>query len=455
MTTFRVHPAESWGGRARVPGDKSVTHRALLLGAIAEGTTTIAHPGPGEDNAATVRCLRALGVAIEDPAEGPWTVEGVGLRGLRPPDSTLDCANSGTTVRLLAGLLAGAGVEAVLEGDESLRARPMARVVEPLRDLGWSVTCEEGRLPIRVAASAPRSEGPEAGERVVLRKASAQVKSALLLSALYRDRPLEIVEPSTSRDHTERMLRAMGGRCVSSPHYLGSGGDPDVVPWCRWVPGGVLRGRSLEVPGDLSSAAFLLAAAAMGGNGVELPDVGLNPGRTGFLEALVEMGATPVLHHRRVLSSGEPVGTIELQARPLRGIRLSGSTIPRLIDEIPVLAVLGAAAEGRFEVADAAELRVKESDRIHTTVRLLRALGVEVDEREDGFVFEGLGRPAWTGFRFDAEGDHRLAMAAAVAGMVASSPSIVEGASAAVVSWPGFWQTLLSLGVKVEALPHR
>lgn len=457
MSSIRLTPPTTWGGDARIPGDKSVSHRALILAALARGTSTIVNIGRCADVAATVTALKSLGVKIE-PKEGELRVEGVGLRGLQEPEEIIDCQNSGTTARLLAGVLAGSGIRATLDGDDSLRQRPMARVTAPLADLGWPIYSDSDRLPIETGivaigeGSHPAQQSAAREVRVVLKTASAQVKSAILLAALTSGRPIEVVEPNPSRDHTERMIRALGGRCISSSHYLGSSEalNEDEAPWTRYVPGGRLTGRRIQVPGDISSASFLLAAASLGGVGVNTGAVGLNPGRVGFLEALVEMGGQLQMDNRRVLTSGEPVASLSARPAKLKGLEIGPSLIPRLIDELPIIAVLGAAAEGQTRVWGAAELRVKESDRLKGITSLLRALNVEVEESEDGFSFQGLGEASWAGFSFDSMGDHRLAMAAAIAALPASSPSTIKGSDSVAVSWPEFWEVLRGIGVESE-----
>lgn len=449
MTLF---PAPSLSGQAVVPGDKSVTHRAILLAMLARGTTEIHHPGTGADNLATLAAVRELGIEARlDDAEH-MTVRGVGLGGLQPPTRPIDCMNSGTTARLLTGLLAGAGISATLTGDESLVRRPMRRVAAPLNDLGYRVSVSEsGTMPIVIDGTvAPSPDAPAV--RAVLKTASAQVKSCILLSGLFRLTPTEVIEPAVSRDHTERMIRAFGGRCESSAHYLRPLESPNLVeaPWCRLVPGIPLSWRRVEVPGDLSSAAFLLAAGVLTGTGVTVSGVGTNPTRTAFLDVLERMGARVSRSRRRLLSSGEPAADLATSPAELVGTRVAGAEIPVLIDEIPVLCVLGAASRGRFEVRDAAELRVKESDRIATTAELLRALGVQVETFEDGLAFDGLGGPSWGSFEVDSHGDHRIALAGAVAALAAGGPARIHRAEAIAVSYPQFVETLRSLGASVD-----
>lgn len=447
--TAIVEPARL-RGQTRVPGDKSITHRAVMLAGIAVGTSEIHYPGTGADNLSTLSAMSALGVeaTFDDPDH--FTVVGRGPDALVEPSEPIDCGNSGTTARLLAGLLAGAGVQATLTGDASLSARPMRRVADPLSDLGYIVeTSDGGTLPMALGGARPIDDD---GVRAVLRVASAQVKSCILLSGLYRAKPTEVVEPAVSRDHTERLVRAMGGRVSSSKHYLrpADHADDEGAPTVRLHPGGPLRGRVLEVPGDPSSAAFLLAAGAINGDSVEVEGVGINPTRVRYVDVLRRMGAAVSLRSRRALSTGEPSANLTVSEADLVGTSIRGFEVPLVIDEIPVLAVVGAAATGRFEVRDAAELRVKESDRIETTASLLRALGVDVVVHDDGFEFEGLGGAGWGGFSFDCGDDHRIAMAAIVAALAASGPSELDGTECVAVSFPEFVETIERLGGRVR-----
>lgn len=447
-TVLVVRAAPQLAGTVNVPGDKSVTHRVILLAALARGTTEIHHPGTGADNLATLAAVRALGVEARlDDAEH-MTVRGVGMNGLMAPTAPIDCMNSGTTARLLTGLLAGAGISATLTGDESLQRRPMRRVAAPLNDLGYSVTVSDaGTMPIQIHGHvAPSPDAPPV--RAVLRTASAQVKSCILLSGLFRNSTTEVVEPAVSRDHTERILRAFGARCESSEHYLNPSAHADSaeVPWCRFTPGARLAWRRIEVPGDISSAAFLLAAGTMTGGGVVVTRVGTNPTRTAFLDVLARMGAPVSVRNRRLLSSNEPAADLVARRATLKATSVCGAEIPSLIDEIPVLCVLGAASTGRFVVRDAAELSVKESDRIATTAALLEALGVRVEMFEDGLAFDGLGGPVWGDFSIDSHGDHRIALAGAVAALAGTGVGQIRNAEAIGVSYPQFLETIQALG---------
>ena len=448
--TVTIAPARL-AGTTRVPGDKSITHRAVMLAGIAVGTSEIHFPGTGADNLSTLSAMASLGVeaTFDDPDH--FTVIGRGPGSLSAPEEPIDCGNSGTTARLLSGLLAGAGVEATLTGDESLSGRPMKRVAEPLRDIGYTLTTTDaGTLPMTIGGTRPNED--EKGVRAVLRVASAQVKSCVLLSGLYRATPTEVAEPAVSRDHTERLVRAMGGRVSSSKHYLNPAAhaEDSEAPVVRLFPGARLRGRVLEVPGDPSSAAFLLASGAINGDSVAVESVCINPTRVRYLDVMRRMGAEFSVTNRRALTTGEPAATLSVSQTELAGTSISGFEVPLVIDEVPVLAVIGAAATGRFSVRDAKELRVKESDRIATTRALLEALGVVVTEHEDGFEFEGLGSASWSGFEFDCGDDHRIAMAAIVAAMAASGPSQLEGTECVSVSFPEFVETISLLGGSVS-----
>ena len=425
-----VEKARGLGGRIKVPGDKSISHRALLLGAIAEGTTRIRNFLPAADCLATLACVRGLGIEVERLSETELIVQGRGLHGLREPRDVLDCAGSGTTMRLLAGILAGQPFYSVLMGNEQLRRRPMARIVEPLRQMGATVLGRDnGRLPPLTILG-----GNLHGIEYRLPVASAQVKSAILLAGLYADGPTVIHEPGPARDHTERMLAAMGANIqypISNITGITLRGDTE------------LSSLDIVIPGDISSAAYFIAAACLvPGSEVVVVGVGVNPTRVGFLDALRAMGADIVVENQREVS-GEPVADVVVRAGDLRGIEVRGDQVPRMIDEFPILAVVASQAEGTTMVGDAAELRVKETDRIANIAVELRKLGARIEERPDGFVVEG--PTPLVGTQVNSHGDHRLAMSLAIAGLVAEGKTTVEGAECIADSFPGFEKTLRAL----------
>jgi 3-phosphoshikimate 1-carboxyvinyltransferase len=413
----------------RVPGDKSISHRALLFGAIAEGETRIEGLLPAEDPLSTAACLRAMGVEVSAIEAGqPVTVQGVGLDGFQEPHDVLNCGNSGTTMRLMLGLLAGrAGRHFVLTGDASLRGRPMRRVGAPLAQMGAVI---HGRRDGNFAPLAVLGQ-PLRGATIHTPVASAQVKSAILLAGLTASGPTTVIEPAQSRDHSERMLRAFGARVE-----VGGPGRTQVT----LTPGNDLLGQSVVVPGDISSAAFwLVAAAVTPGAELTVENVGLNPSRTGILEVLEQMGARlEVLNARDV--TGEPVGDLRVSHCPLQPFTIGGELIPRLVDEIPVLAVAACCAEGVSRITDAGELRVKETDRLAVMARQLGAMGGRVEEFEDGMAITGVTE--LHGAEVDSETDHRVAMSLAVAAGIASGGTLLRRPEAAAVSYPGFWDDL-------------
>jgi 3-phosphoshikimate 1-carboxyvinyltransferase len=446
-----------------VPGDKSVGHRALLFGALAEGPSTVRGLSTGLDNRATMHALRMLGVPIDMGEQGEVRIQGVGLHGLRMASGALDCGNSGTTMRLLAGLLAGQRFGSRLTGDASLCRRPMGRIVGPLRargshiagtsDASTSATAEpsgsepdETEQPPEVyppLSIAPLVEGEElVGLEYDMPTASAQVKSALLLSGLYAEGGTALKEPVVSRDHTERMMTALGVPL----QVMGPMVALDPEGWSRrW------DGFDWDLPGDLSSAAFLLAAAhAAPSSEITIEKVGTNPTRTGILEVLRMMGAAPGVVPKGDMASNEPVADLMVETTPLRGQLVAGELLVRSIDEVPAVAVLAALAHGTTEVRDAAELRVKESDRIATMAAVLRAFGVRCEELEDGLRVHGQGGRGLQGAHVRSGGDHRVAMAATVLGLAADGPTLVDGVECVETSFPGFAELLRSLGAEVE-----
>jgi 3-phosphoshikimate 1-carboxyvinyltransferase len=406
----------------RVPGDKSISHRALMLAALGNGRSRVRGLLQSADVASTAAVLRALGITIPVLDAPELVIDGMGLRGLSAPRRDLDCGNSGTTVRLMAGVVAGAGITARFTGDGSLSRRPMRRVAAPLEAMGATVTLpDHGGLPMTVQGAALRGATwqPEA--------ASAQVKSAVLLAGLVGDVPVEVHEPAATRDHTERMLRARGVDVRT---------DGLVV---TLLPAGRLDAGDVDVPGDPSSAAFFAGFAAMGGGAVAIANVGVNPARAGAFRALVRMGAA--LRYDAVgEQGGEPVATIVVDAADLQGIEIGPDEVPSLIDELPLLACVAARANGETVVTGAEELRVKESDRIHAIVANLRAVGADAEELVDGFRVRGSDRPL--SGRVTTHGDHRIAMAFGVLGALRGNSIEVDDPSCAGVSYPTFWHDL-------------
>jgi 3-phosphoshikimate 1-carboxyvinyltransferase len=427
---IRMAPARLIRGRVRVPGDKSISHRYAILAALAAGRSSIAGFAPGADCRATLACLAQLGVeiAVKPRAEadqGPEVeVLGRGVRGLQPPAGCLDAQNSGTTLRLLAGVLAAHRFESILTGDASLRRRPMCRVVAPLEQMGARITSDEGRAPLTIAGADLHgiSHVPEVP--------SAQVKSAVLLAGLQAAGTTSVAEPARTRNHTEIALAAFGAEVQVSGTTVSIAG------------GQRLRGRRLRVPGDISSAAFwAAAAAALPGSVVELVDVGLNPTRTAFLDVLRRAGATVAIELGPA-DAGEPWGQVQVSHGELRPVTVGADEVPALIDELPVLAAL-ATHGGEIRVTGASELRVKESDRITALVAGLRALGADAEELPDGFHVRATRR--LSGGTADAAGDHRLAMAFAIGALGAANPSIIAGARSVEISYPQFFDVLRSV----------
>ncbi len=412
--------------RIAVPGDKSITHRCLILAALADGTSRIRAPLDALDTRATAQALRGLGTRIPPLHAAEIRVEGLGLHGLRPATGPLDCANSGTTARMLLGVLAGCEFRSIVTGDASLLARPMRRVTEPLEAAG--ATIEElghaDRLPVAVRGRRLRPIRHDAAH------ASAQVKSALLLAGLTGGAPVRTSEPHRSRDHTERLL-ASAGASIETANIAGR----NVVSLGETASLGPL---DLKVPGDFSSAAFFLAWGALGGE-VRIEGVGINPTRTGLLDALARMGADVRLDGTRN-EDGEPVADLIARPSRLRGTAVRGEETVRMIDEIPALAVLAARAEGETRIEGATELRVKESDRIRALIDNLRAVGVSCEERPDGLVVQGAAGPL-RGF-VRCGGDHRIAMAFAILGALPDNEIRVDEPECAAVSFPGFWDRL-------------
>jgi 3-phosphoshikimate 1-carboxyvinyltransferase len=427
---FRVRPVRRLAGECEVPGDKSISHRAALLGALAEGPTEVQGYLEGEDCLRTITAIQMMGVEVTKKGPGHYHIAGAGLGGLIEPADVVDCGNSGTTARLLVGFVAGQPFWTVLTGDESLRRRPMKRVAEPLRAMGATIVgrADGGRLPLAVRGAArPRAIAYDTPV------ASAQVKSAILLAGLRADGPVTVREPAPSRDHSEVMLRAFGAH-IERP-------DARTVI----LHPGSLRGTTIQVPGDISSAAFVLAAGLIvPGARVTVRRVGVNPTRTGLLDVLAAMRApVTTTPYAGSDASGEPMAALTVTAAPLASTTVAGALVPRLIDEVPALAVLAATAQGSTEIRDAAELRVKESDRIAMLGRELAKMGVRIEERADGMSIAGGQR--FRGARVASAGDHRMAMALAVAGLVADGETVIEDTACVQTSFPTFVDTLNAL----------
>jgi 3-phosphoshikimate 1-carboxyvinyltransferase len=429
MSEFVVEPCAGIAGQVRVPGDKSISHRALMLGAIASGTTQVDGFLEGEDCLATLRAVASLGVNVQRPAPGEVVIEGVGLRGLGRPRSVLDMGNAGTAMRLFMGLLAAQGFDSELVGDESLMRRPMERVAKPLRAMGAQIETQDGRPPVRIRGGAALR-----GLRYEMPVASAQVKSAVLLAGLYAEGETTVVEPAVTRDHTERMLQSFGANVVAR------GGSATVLPAAQ------LEATRISVPGDFSSAAFFIVAACIGAREpFVIEGVGVNPTRTGLLEMLALMGADlRLINHRS--AGAEPVADIEVRPARLRGIRVPERLVPLAIDEFPAFFIAAACADGETLVTGAEELRVKESDRIVVMARGLDSLGVQNEVRADGLSIQG---GPFGGGVVESHGDHRVAMSFAVASLRASAPIEIRDVANVATSFPGFAATARSVGLRL------
>ena len=423
--TREIQPARRIAGTIALPGDKSISHRYALLASLAEGRSTIANYAAGADCASTLACLQALGVYCKR-AGATVTIDGVGLRGLRPAAAPLDAGNSGTTMRLLSGILAGSPFETTIGGDASLSRRPMRRIIRPLERMGATIRAREGGLPpLTVRGGALRPI------RYELPMASAQVKTAVLFAGLFADGVTTAVEPAPTRNHSEIALRRFGADVTVRDGAVAVAGNPR------------LTAQTLRVPADLSSAAFFIAAALLlPGSELRIEGVGLNPTRAAVLDVLQQMGGHIAV--QRGADEGEPAGAVEVRGGGrLRGGEIAGAVTAAAIDEIPLLAVLGAFSGGGLRIRDAAELRVKESDRIAATAENLRRMGAEVKTSADGMDIAGNGR--LRGAALDSFGDHRIAMAFTVAALAAEGPSRMGGAEAASISFPEFYDLLDSL----------
>jgi 3-phosphoshikimate 1-carboxyvinyltransferase len=426
-----VNQTSGLSGTASVPGDKSLSHRAVMFGALAQGESHVRGWLAAGDTEASLRCVQALGVRIDRHSESELTIYGTGE--LRPAAGPLDFVNAGTGIRLMAGIMAGQSFGSVLDGSEQLRRRPMKRIIAPLRLMGADIAGTNDCAPLTVTPAKLK------GIRYELPMASAQVKSAVLLAGLFADGETVVIQPGPARDHTERMLSAAGADLVTE-------GDTAIIR-----PGKVLKSMNFSVPGDFSSAAFLLVAGAIvPDSDITLTGVNLNETRTGLLDVLLEMGADITITERG-LEGGEPAGTIRVRHGVLKGVEVGGDTVVRMIDEFPVLMVAALHAEGRTIVRDAQELRVKETDRLAVMTAELRKLGAEITETDDGFIIDG--PQTLHGARVDGHDDHRVAMSMTIAGLVASGQTIVDDAKCAGDSFPGFAETVASLGGRlVEAV---
>ena len=424
-------------GQCAVPGDKSISHRAVIFGSIAKGRTYIRNFLDGHDCRATIGIMRAMGVTIDEISSTQLVIHGVGLDGLQEPENVLDCDNSGTTMRLLAGLLAGQSFVSVLSGTAQIRGRPMARIVDPLRTMNAQIFGRQnGRYaPLTIVPSRLKSI------EYTMPIASAQVKSCLLLAGLYAHGLTVVRQPGPARDHTERMLGAMGAPIAVLGNTIHSE-----------RPQAPLKPLKITIPGDISSAAFLLvAASAQPDSKLTILDVGINSTRTGIVDALSEMGAD-IQSKDRIEQGGEPVADLVVSGGGLRGMEFGGEQIVTMIDELPVLAVAATQAAGRTVVRDAQELRVKETDRIATTVSELKKMGAQIQETADGFIVDGPTQ--LSGATVDSHGDHRLAMALAVASLIAKGETTIYNAHVTADSFPDFESTLRALNVDVQVCPQ-
>jgi 3-phosphoshikimate 1-carboxyvinyltransferase len=423
---MKIEPASALRGHIAVPGDKSISHRAVLLGAIGDDETSVRGFGRSGDTEATIAAVRALGVTVHEDEVDALRIEGAGLRGLRPPEAAIDCGNSGTTLRLLAGILAGQQGRFELTGDDSLRRRPVDRIAVPLAEMNARIESADGKPPLVLEGAELR------GIRYELPVASAQVKSCVLLAGLFAIGRTTVVEPLATRDHTERMLEAAGVQVTRQQRRVSVG------------PVDGLRLGEVIVPGDFSAAApFIVAATLLPGSELTIHGVGLNPRRTGLLDVLARMGARVTVFNRH-LSGGEPVGDLEVRSAELTATTVTPQEVPLMVDELPLFALAAATAHGDSRVEGAQELRVKETDRIETVTTSLRGLGIRITASDDGLGVRGVpSRPQGGGM--GSHGDHRIAMLGAVAGLVSRQGVELEDAEAVAVSFPGFFELLDSV----------
>lgn len=426
MNNITILPKTSLKGEIHPPGDKSISHRSVMIGSIAEGATEITNFLNGEDCIATIKAFEKMGVAIDGKGTNNVIVHGVGLDGLKEADDVLDMGNSGTSTRLIAGILAGQPFYSVMTGDASLRSRPMKRVADPLRLMGAKVYGRKGDYaPLTILGGNLKAIDYQTPV------ASAQIKSCILLAGLYADGETSVTEVAESRDHTERMLRSFGAEIMSSNLVHSVQGRPKLV------------GHKVNVPSDISSAAYFIVAGLICPNSeIIIKNVGVNPTRTGIIDALKQMGGNIDIQNIRE-ESDEPVADLYIRSSKLKGASFSGDIIVRMIDEIPILVLAGTQAEGKTTIRDAHELRVKESDRITTTVTEFRKIGAELDELEDGIIVAGESK--LKGGDCESHGDHRMAMSLAIAGLVSETGTAIHNIECVNTSFPEFWEMLSSL----------
>jgi len=433
---FIVNPGGKFKAKLRVPGDKSISHRSIILGAIAEGKTVVKGFLEGEDALCTLNAFRDMGVKITGPTRGKVTINGVGMHGLTSPVKELELGNSGTSMRLLAGLMAGQAFVVTMRGDQSLNKRPMGRVAEPLRQMGTRVhTQPGGRPPITI-----NGQSAIEGIDYELPMASAQVKSCVLLAGMYAKGETSVTEPAPTRDHTERMLEGFGYKIKRDGAKTSLKG------------GGKLKGISIEVPADISSAAFFMVGASITPKAdITLTHVGINPTRIGVINILKAMGADIEIKNEKDMG-GEPIADIRIKHAPLKGIAIPEDQVPLAIDEFPALFIAAACAEGETTLTGAAELRVKESDRIKVMAQGLQSLGVDAQPTEDGMVIQGKGDAAevFTGGEIDSNHDHRIAMSFSIAALRASAPIVITGTDTVATSFPNFVELTKKAGLLID-----
>lgn len=439
---FKVQPGGTIKGRIRVPGDKSISHRSIMLGAIAEGTTTVTGFLEGDDSLATLKAFQDMGVNITGPEKGNVTIKGVGLKGLKKPSNPLDMGNSGTAMRLMAGILAGQDFDCELIGDASLSKRPMKRVTDPLRMMGAKIETSEGGMPpLKITGTGDQSLR---GIDYVLPMASAQVKSCVLLAGLYAEGTTSALEPAPTRDHTERMLNGFGYKVTSEK-------IDDQKTKASLQGGGTLTARHIDVPSDISSAAFFMAAASVSkGSDLVIEHVGMNPTRVGIVNILKLMGADVQLENAHEVG-GEPVADVHVRYAPLKGIQIPEELVALAIDEFPVLFVVAASAEGQTVLTGAEELRVKESDRIQVMADALQVIGIDAQPTPDGMIINGGQQSPQTG-EIQSHHDHRISMAMTVAGLNAAAEITIDDCANVNTSFPTFIELINQVGMQVDVV---